>query len=113
MTPNSTPAPIYDEIPVDTSGLSVGAIAAIATGAVVVVALSVAAVVIIVMRTRRTRGAAAFTPGVVQAPPPGASHRSRCKDDGRCYRQNPAHWADFYHANQHAPVAKPVQGAAK
>jgi hypothetical protein len=76
------------------------------------------------MRTRRTRGAASVgqsrapllkadphspvTPGVAQAPPLGASHRSRCKDDGRCYRQNPAHWADFYHANQHAPVAKPV-----
>ncbi len=43
----------------------------------------------------------------------GASQRPRCENDGRCYRQNPAHWADFHHANQHAPVDKPVQGAAK
>jgi hypothetical protein len=38
----------------------------------------------------------------------GASQRPRCQIDGSCYRQNPAHWADFHHANQHAPVAKPV-----
>jgi hypothetical protein len=38
----------------------------------------------------------------------GASERPRCQNDGSCYRQNPAHWADFHHANQHAPVAKPV-----
>ncbi len=38
----------------------------------------------------------------------GASQRPRCQNDGSCYRQNPAHWADFFHANQHAPVAKPV-----
>jgi hypothetical protein len=43
----------------------------------------------------------------------GASQRPRCENDGSCYRQNPAHWADFHHANQHAPVDKPVQGAAK
>ena len=43
----------------------------------------------------------------------GASQRPRCENDGSCYRQNPAHWADFHHANQHAPFDKPVQGAAK
>jgi hypothetical protein len=43
----------------------------------------------------------------------GASQRPRCENDGSCYRQNPAHWADFHHVNQHAPVDKPVQGAAK
>jgi hypothetical protein len=56
--------------------------------------------------------------GVHQSPhfgPPaaaGASQRPRCENDGSCYRQNPAHWTDFHHANQNAPVDKPVQGAA-
>ena len=54
-----------------------------------------------------------FGPPVAAVAAAGASQRPRCENDGSCYRQNPAHWADFHHANQHAPVDKPVQGAAK
>jgi hypothetical protein len=42
----------------------------------------------------------------------GASQRPRCENDGTCYRRNPTHWADFYHANQQAPIDKPVAIAA-
>jgi hypothetical protein len=49
-----------------------------------------------------------FGPPAAATAAAGASQRPRCQNDGSCYRQNPAHWADFHHANQHAPVAKPV-----
>ena len=49
-----------------------------------------------------------FGPPAAAAAAAGSSQRPRCENDGSCYRQNPAHWADFHHANQHAPVAKPV-----
>ncbi len=105
-------------------------IIAAAGGGISLVFLVLVVVVVLVVRSRRNANAVpapslsslttdTAPTGVHQSPhfgPPAAaaaSHRPRCENDGRCYRQNPAHWADFYHANQHAPMAKPVQGAAK
>ena len=45
-----------------------------------------------------------FGPTAAAAAAAGASQRPRCENDGSCYRQNPAHWADFHHAIQLAPA---------
>jgi hypothetical protein len=73
-----------------------------------------------VLRARRNANAiptGVHAPLAANAAPAGVyapvkpRQRPRCENDGSCYRQNPAHWADFHHANQNAPVDKPVQGA--
>jgi hypothetical protein len=109
-------------------GSKVAIIAAAAGGACS--GLLLIAVVVLVLRARRNASAVpaglrapltadAAPAGVHQLPyfgapaAAGASQRPTCENDGSCYRQNPAHWADFHHAKQHAPVAKPVKGPAK
>ena len=92
-----------------------------ATGGAFAFLLLLAAVVL-VLRARRNANAiptGVRAPLAANAAPAGVHapvkprQRPRCENDGSCYRQNPAHWADFHHANQDAPVDKPVQGAAK
>jgi hypothetical protein len=81
-----------------------------ATGGAFTGLLLVAAVVL-VLRARRNANAmptGVHAPLAANAAPAGVHERPRCKNDGNCYRQNPAHWADFHHANQHAPVDKPA-----
>ena len=36
--------------------------------------------------------------------PPKMKARVRCEDDGKCYKRNPQHWAQFSHNKQEEPL---------